>query len=175
MVDGVRVEARATAAGFNAHRAEVSLCTDIESLKAYIVDISHLHEWIPDTEEVRLLDNSASSITFYLKTRAPWPFKDRDLIYQLTEIPPQTDGVDQHIAMIGLPDYLPESKDAYRMREATGEWRITDEDARIRVSYQLYLNPGGRVPKFLANRRLQTSFGRTLANLADHFTCESAS
>lgn len=173
MIDGVQVEAQATPSGINNHRAEVFVCTELTTLKTFITDISRFHEWIPDLEEVELIDGSASSITFYMKSRVPWPLKPRDMVYRLADVAQSGDSDELRISMTGLPDFLPVTNDAYRMPEAAGEWRITRQGPRIRVVYQLYLDPGP-APKFMANRRLAAAMGKTLANLAAHFACEPA-
>lgn len=171
-VDGVQVEGLSTPSGFDEHRANALVCTDVASLKAFIADISRWREWVPDVDELRLLDTSAGSVTFYMKTGVPWPFRARDMIYRLTEAE-SGDAGDLRIEVIGLTGYLPQTKRAYRMEEVAGEWRVIREGPHIRVAYQLYVNPGP-APRFLANRRLARSLGKTLANLASHFPCEPA-
>lgn len=172
VVDGVQVEARSTPSGFDRHRGEVLVCADTSRLQAFMADVSHWHEWIPDVKEVRLLETEPESVTLYMETAVPWPFKTRDMVYRLTLAESSDDRERLRISIVGLPDYLPRAKDAYRMLEAAGEWRMTREGDRVRVIYELYVDPG-RVPRFLANRRLAASVGKTLANLAALFPCKA--
>lgn len=171
-IEGVKVEAQVTPSGFKIHRADVLLCTEIANLRAYIADTSRFHEWIPDVDQVRLLDVSDASVVYYMKTKAPWPFRPRDMIYQLTEMRVSGDPSEVSIAIRGLPSYLPEANDASRMREVKGQWRIVSEGKGLRVTYQLFVNPGS-VPKFFANRRVSTSLARTLINLRRQFQCQA--
>ncbi len=169
-IHGILVEAQPTQSGFDAHRAEILLCTEIADLAAFISDTSRFHEWIPRLQHVKLLDASEYSVTYHMRNRSPWPFKPRDMIYQLT----RTDDIDKRGSMVielkGLPDYLPPQPDAHRMSEARGQWRIVRQPDGLRVTHELYVNPGN-VPKFFANRSLAASLARTLANLARQFAC----
>jgi hypothetical protein len=171
-IEGVKVEARGTPSGFKIHRGDVLLCTEIANLEAYIADTSRFHEWIPDLDQVRLLDVSDGSVVYYMTTKTPWPLKPRDMIYQLTDMRLSNDSLEVGIVVKGLPTYLPETNDAFRMREVTGEWRIVPEGKGLRVRHQLYVDPGS-VPKFFANRRLATSLAKTLINLSRQFQCQT--
>ena len=170
-VEGIQVEGRENPSGFNTHRAEVFLCTGMSDLAAYIADTSRYDEWIPNLEQVRLLEASADSVIYYMKSKAPWPVKPRDMVYQLTDLNVSPDALELAVAIKGLPAYLPESKEAYRMREAAGEWRIVPEADGLRVTHQFYVDPGN-VPKLFANRSMATSLAKTLINLARQFPCQ---
>ena len=121
------------------------------------------------TREAEILERGALSVTYYVRTATPWPMRDRDMVYRLSRVLHPGPGV--RIAVIGLPDYLEPRESVERMRAAVGEWYLRPEDDGIRVSYELYVDPGA-VPRFLANRRLAAAVGQTLANLAGVFPCE---
>ena len=167
-VDGVAVESRPTESGFDVHRGEASVCTDLDSLEAFVADTSHFGDWVPYTRSVQLLDQSADDLVYYVRSATPWPFKDRDMVYRITWPDSADDGL--RLLLTGLPEYHPETENTERIRAAAGEWHLVPVDAGIRVRYQLYVHPGA-APAFMANRRLATVVGRTLANLAAHFPC----
>jgi len=169
-VDGVPVEFRPTESGFHVHRAEVSVCADLATLESFVADTSRFPEWIPFTRSARLLDDSEGAYVYYVRSTTPWPAKDRDMIYRITREAASENSI--RLVMTGLPDYQPPEETAERIRTAEGAWHLTLVEDHTRVSYELYVDPGS-VPAFLANRRLATVVGRTLANLSAEFPCPS--
>jgi len=167
-IEGVAVEARPTESGFNVHRGETRVCTDLAALESFVADTSRFQDWIPYTRSARLLDRSPTDVVYYVRTTTPWPLKDRDMVYRISREESDVDGI--KLLITGLPDYWPISDKAERIRAATGQWQLTPADSGIRVRYELYVHPGA-APAFVANRRLATVVGQTLANLASQFPC----
>lgn len=167
-VDGIGVESRPTNSGFNEHRGEALVCSSIGALEDFVADTSRFVDWLPYTKSARLLDSSDQEFVYYVRSTTPWPLNDRDMVYQITRYDDLDAGI--RLRVLGLPDYQPEEHNVTRIREASGQWRLREEGVGISVSYQLYVNPG-RVPAFMANRRLALVVGKTLANLAAQFPC----
>ena len=170
VVRGVQVHARpAPGSPFAQHRGAVTVCAGLDTLERYVADTTRFHEWLPDTEEVRVLEHTDTTQTYYLRTRTPWPFRSRDMIYQFTR-ESTLDTKQVSIGLKGLPDYMPEEPGAVRMHDASGEWILRMSNTGVLVSFQLHVDPG-RVPALFANRRLAGTVGDTLANLAERFPC----
>lgn len=167
-IDGVPVLARSTESGYNEHQAEVSVCTDIPTLERFVTDTDRFPEWVAFTRSARLLDRSDEGAIYYVRSTTPWPLADRDMVYRISRVPSSGAGVE--LKLTGLPDYQPEEQGVTRIEAAEGEWRLIPDGTETRVSYRLYLDPG-RVPAFMANRRLAAAVGQTLANLVDRFPC----
>lgn len=167
-IDGVTVESRATASGFNEHRGKVRVCTDLSVLEAFVADTDRFSEWLPYTRDAELLEASEQHYIYYVRSTTPWPLKDRDMVYEISRQPDSGRAVTLDI--VGLPDYQLANQGVIRIQEATGQWRFMQSDSGLDVSYQLFVNPGP-VPPFLANGRLASAVGKTLANLAARFSC----
>ena len=167
-VDGVTVEARATASGFDEHRGEVRVCTELRILEAFVSDTDRFREWLPYTRDAELLEAADDYFVYYVRTTTPWPLKDRDMVYQISRQPDSEDGVT--LNLVGLPDYQVARQGAAPIREAEGRWQFVESDWGLDVSYQLFVNPGA-VPPFAANGRMASAVGKTLANLASQFPC----
>lgn len=178
-VQGVPVESRGTAWGVPEFRAESEVCTDFATLSDYVADPEHFRHWIPFTEEARLLDAAEERPVYYLRLRTPWPLRSRDVIFALSpepqwqsppasHPPPQPDELRIH--MQGLPDYLPAQHGAVRLQQAEGEWHLRPRGDAIGVRFRLRARYG-RVPQFLASRRLAHTVGGALANLSRQFPC----
>lgn len=170
-VNGVPVESRSTESGFNAHRGVTSICADLAALEGFVADTSRFRDWIPYTRSARLLDESDAGYIYYVRSKTPWPLKDRDMVYRIAR--QESEGPVIRLVVTGLPDYQPPEENAERIRVAAGEWRLEPITGGTRVGYELYVDPGS-VPAYFANRRLATVVGQTLANLAAQFPCNSA-
>jgi len=165
---GVTVEASDGRFGFDAHRASVTVCTSLPEVSEFIADVDNFDRWVAFTEEARLLHRDDERTLYYHKSGAPWPLRDRDMIYEL--VPRlDADGI-LHVAMTGVPDYLPPERGVVRMAAVVGEWLFVPAPGEVRVRLTVDADVGA-VAKFLANRRLAATVGYTLANLADRFPC----
>lgn len=81
----------------------------------------------------------------------PWPVTNRDFIVKISIL---QDPVSKIITVLAenYPDYLPEKKALVRIRNSSGKWLIEPlPNGRVRVEYQLYVDPGGVVPASLVN------------------------
>ncbi|MGD8418671.1 MAG: SRPBCC family protein [Pseudomonadales bacterium] len=167
-VDGVPVLARDTDSGFDEHLAEVSVCADIPTLERFVTDTDRFPEWVAFTRSARLLDRSEEGAIYYVRSTTPWPLADRDMVYRISRVPSTDQGLE--LKLTGLPGYQQQEHGVTRIEAAEGAWRLIPDGRETRVRYRLYVDPG-RVPAFIANRRLATAVGQTLANLADRFPC----
>ena len=167
-----QVEAQRTESGFDRHRGLVSVCGAMTEVTTFAADVEGFPEWVSFTEESRLISRSPERTVFYLRNSAPWPWKSRDMVYEL--IP---DIVDEHtvrVAMNGLPDELPAVRGVVRMSVAEGEWYFhAGQGGELEVGLSLYVEPG-RAPKLFANRRSAHMIGDTLAALAQRFPCSTS-
>ena len=167
-VAGITVEARTTSSGFNEHRGSATVCTRLDVLETLVADTDRFPEWLPYTRDAQLLEASGGEFTYYVRTITPWPLKDRDMVYRITRRPAGDDGV--HLAVVGLPDHGPKHRGVTRMREASGEWQFNESGDALTVSYRLFVDPGP-VPVPVANGRLASAVGQTLANLVSRYPC----
>ena len=168
-VDDIAVEARVEASGFNRHRATTAVCADIMALERFVEDIDQFPEWVHDTLAVEVLEQEEGRVSYYVKTAAPWPFKPRDMIYEL-RLEPDVAPEEIVIHVTGMPDALPPRDGAVRMAAADGEWRLRDLGRAVEVSFSLYVD-AGKVPRYFANRRASRGLGKTLSNLRRAFPC----
>ena len=160
---------------FDEVRVVGTICASLGALTAYVQDVSHIVDWIPDTEDARLLTQpSERERIYYLRTNMPWPVKDRDMIYRLVATPDPS-ATATTIEMTGLPDYLPAAADAVRMTSMHGLWRIEQQGAkRTHVVLQMRVEPGGSVPIWLGRRRIVALPTGMIENLERRFASACA-
>jgi hypothetical protein len=137
-------------------------------LEAFVADPERFHEWLPYTRHAELLERTDDHLIYYVRSRSPWPLKDRDMVYRISRQADAGQGVT--LALVGLPDYAPARSGTAPIKAAAGRWELSESGAGLEVRYQLFVDPGP-VPAFAANGRTASSVGKTLANLAALFPC----
>ena len=169
--DGVAVYTRAMPGSAYAQvRAVASVCATLPELVAFVEDVARFDTWIPDTEDARLLGRpSPSSQIYYLRTSMPWPIKHRDMVYRVTEVADASVPGAISVVMEGLPTYLPDYAGVVRMDSVAGRWDFHESAGRTRISLDLHIEPGGRIPVWLSTQRIIGTPRAMLRNLAHRF------
>jgi hypothetical protein len=165
--DGIALQWRPATADYRAYRGSIAVCTDLYELQRFVGDAEQLTAWVPYTEAARSLPADPGRQLYYLRTSAPWPFKSRDMVYEL--IPQEAKGSGLVLELEGRPEALPEQRGAVRMRSSAGRWTFEPAGAAIRVTLELTADP--QAPAFYANRRLAATVAGALQNLAERFSC----
>jgi hypothetical protein len=151
-------------------RASGDVCATLPQLVAFVEDVAAFEQWIPDTAEARLLEQPAPRMQiYYIRTSMPWPIKDRDMIYRLSETADSSLTTTVSVGIEGLPDYLPADAGAVRMKHVSGRWSFVQTGARTRIDLDMHIEPGGGVPAWLARQRIVGTPTKMLANLREHF------
>ena len=151
-------------------RASGTVCATLPQLVAFVEDVAAFEQWIPDTAEARLLERpTPRTQIYYIRTSMPWPIKDRDMIYRLSETADSslTDSIS--VGIEGLPDYLPDDPRAQRMKHVSGRWNFVQSDQQTRIDLDMHIEPGGGVPAWLARQRIVGTPTKMLTNLKRHF------
>jgi hypothetical protein len=140
------------ASNYKALKTVCTLQTSLSSVAAVLLDVEHSKEWVYGTSSsVLLKQESPSVVYFYAEMGMPWPVTNRDFIVKISVM---QDPVSKVITVLAenQPDYLPEKKKLVRIRTSSGKWLIEPlPNGRVRVEYQLYVDPGGSVPASLVN------------------------
>jgi hypothetical protein len=134
------------------------------SLVALLDDVAFAPQWMHNCIEVKILDEISSTErlvnSFFA---APWPVKDRDMIfYSKTTFTNNT----VQIEISDKGDSIPEHSTYVRMQDMYGLWEASPlENGRTEITYTGSGNPGGNLPTFIANKELITSMFKTFQNL----------
>ena len=168
-VAGVALESRDRDSKYLEHRGAVMLCGDLQTVMEFVSEPRELVNWIPFTSSAERLPEKDGSVVYHLVTRAPWPYKPRDMVYALDV---KFSGDKASVHMKGVPGYVPPRDGMVRMRAAEGVWTFVTHDEEIAVSVQMWVDPGDG-PALLVNRRAATTVGRMLANLHGRYPCRA--
>jgi hypothetical protein len=144
--------------------AEAIMEGSIEKFRKIISNPSLHSKWLPNCIETRLLASSEDSCFIYhMMLRVPFPFENRDLVQKLHIC--QSDNI-MIVNIINAKEKIPEQKNFVRIPEIGGHWRIEElEDGKIKVQFQYFADPGGRIPAWLVNTFVVKNPYKTLTNL----------
>ena len=126
--------------------------TRLSTIVSLLKDYNNQPNWVFANVETRLLAAPNNfEWYYYMKTDAPWPVADRDIIIHavltqdtLTKI--------IHINVEGLPDYLEKNEGIVRLPYLKSSWEFVPLSAgKTRIRLQILTDIGGEVPAWLVN------------------------
>jgi hypothetical protein len=135
---------------YKAFKAEMQVSCKIENIIAVLKNSDSINNWIVNCKGIKLLKTEGNDQFYYIETSLPFPFKNRDMVYQFQYIGINSDRV--KVNVIGIPHYIPAREGIVRMAKTNGYWLLTSVDSnKTSVTYQMHVEPGGLIPAWLAN------------------------
>ena len=99
----------------------------------------------------------------YIETTFPWPYKNRDLVYQMSFHTINLSIVE--IQIKAVPNFISPKKGIVRMQEAKGYMKLKTLKEKTEVTYVFHSDPGENIPAWLANNSISELPLRTLSGL----------
>lgn len=166
--DGIKIYTREVAGSdFKEFRGEVYVeCMNLQNILDIIMNVEEYDHIIPDCYNPKVLRGEGHTcIVYHLVTKTPWPFKDRDGIYEQTLSILFRDSI-ARISIKVLPGYLPEIDSYARIQNGVGFWEVRKMKAgRYYVVYQFHSDPDEKVPEWIAKAYIVEDPFTTLQNL----------
>lgn len=119
----------------------------------FLNDSSQFNRWINMLKSASILQQTDPNGVSYnhMITQVPWPIKNRDVVVKATIDYDQAKG-QVNIKSVAAPDFIPENPDLVRIRESVAAWKINKlSDGTLRLELTSHAEPGGNIPKWLAN------------------------
>jgi hypothetical protein len=151
--DGIRIFSRpGDNTRVNDMKVEMVLPARLSSLAALILDIGNYPNWSFSTDKSYVLKRiSASELYFYTLIQSPWPVSNRDLTIHLHLIQDSATRV-LSIYADEIANLIPEKKGFIRVPVSIERWTVTPlAGDKIKINYELKLDPGASVPRWLIN------------------------
>ena len=165
--DGVRVYLREVEGErFKQFRATVEIKAAPETVFAWIKDVSGYCQWTADCGGAVLLQQvSANEEIAHLISDAPWPVQDRDTVFHRRLSETQQGGLVP--SFVAEAEHLPLQDCCIRVQHAYGVMRVdpTERAGVSQMTYELFADPAGRLPSWLANYVVTEAPVKTLQNL----------
>ena len=166
--DGIEVSIRPVkGSDFNEFMGSAYIDASIDVVYAVLKDIPAATQWMADCKEnreIRKIDEY-TSVQFNI-TKAPWPVSDREALCIVTEKKDEKTGkITIEFHETNDPP-VPVGKGNVRMPEISGQWILTPINRdHTKVLYTVKSNPGGYLPKALANMKSKDIPYNTLMGL----------
>jgi hypothetical protein len=151
--DGIRVYSRTgDSSRFDEVKVETTMPGKLSSLASVILDVGNYPNWSFNSVKTYALKRiSPSDLYFYSLIRSPWPASDRDLAVHL-HLTQDTITHTLYIHADEIAGYIPAKQGIVRVPLSTERWIVTPlPGERIRISYELRLDPGASAPPWLIN------------------------
>tara|TARA_R110001599_G_scaffold353870_1_gene601394 strand:- start:190207 stop:190779 length:573 start_codon:yes stop_codon:yes gene_type:complete len=161
--NGLLVERRAySGSELREIRGRIRLNTSLNAVMALLKDADFNHQWVYRSVGARILQEEGYARAYvHGVIDAPWPMQDRDTVVRFDYW--QEQSADITITITNVPDYLPQTGDYVRVPDFGGYWLLRPErDGWVEVTYQVFGDPGGWIPVWVANYAAVTSVTRTL-------------
>jgi Polyketide cyclase / dehydrase and lipid transport len=138
----------------------------LNAVMALLKDAESNRDWVYRSGGARIVQESGYAQAYvYGVVDAPFPMSDRDTVVRFDY---EQDAVTKEItvAITNFPDFVPAKAALVRVPKMGGHWRLKPEqDGWVEVSYQIYGDPGGWIPVWIANRAAEVSVQETLRNM----------
>jgi len=145
--------------------------TKLSSLVAVLDDVTVMPKLLHNCQSASTIKKDGNlSSTLYIVSKMPWPVKNRDsIVHSVMTQDKKTKKV--LIKMQSKPKAVLPKKGRVRVQTMSGYWEfmpvIIDgkNSGKVKVTYELSLDPGGNLPKWLVNTLAVDFPFNTLKNL----------
>lgn len=148
-------------------RGVVRVKASLNAVMALLKDAPFNRHWVYRSGGARILrERGYAQAYVYGVVDAPPPMSDRDTVVRFDyRQDPETNVIT--VAITNVPDFIAVKAGLVRVPDMGGFWRLKPEaDGWVEVTYQIYGDPGGWIPAWLANHAAVLSVRYTLSNLA---------
>ncbi len=170
--ENLRVERRPYAgSALDEIRGVTRVRSSLNALMALLKDARYNRQWVYRSGGATILqENGYGQAYVYGVVDAPWPMSDRDTIVRF-DYHQDSSTKNITITISNVPSFAGEEPGLIRVPDFGGFWKLNpQQDGWVEVIYQVYGDPGGYVPVWLANYAAAVSVIRTLQNLPEAVT-----
>jgi len=150
----------------NEIRGVVRVQASLNALMALLKDARFNRQWVYRSGGATILEeNGYTQAYVYGVVDAPWPMQDRDTVVRF-DYRQQAASKTITINISNFPDFIDEKDKFVRVPDFGGYWQLRpEEEGWVEVTYQVYGDPGGMIPVWLANYAAVRSVTKTLKNM----------
>ncbi len=147
-------------------RGIVTVDNSINSVLAVITDASTYPRWLHNCKSAKIVKRVSEIELFnHIVTDMPWPVVDRDSVVHSTKT--HNESTKQvTINFVAKPEMINKLPKTVRITKMQGMWQLTPLDnGKLKIMYQMSVDPGGNIPKWLVNSLVLDIPFYTLDNL----------
>ena len=151
--DGIQVHIRHNpASAIKTFKGSMTLNSRLSALVAVIEDTQAYPRWLHNCKSAYTVKKVGNNQVYnYVITGMPWPVADRDSIVH-SVLTQNKNNKQILIKLATAPKMVPLKQGMVRIQTLTGRWLITPlKNGQVNVVYEMSVDPGGNIPKWLVN------------------------
>lgn len=133
-------------------RAQMLIPASIDQLASILRDIDGFSNWMYGCIESKVISGSDErNFDFYYVYGTPWPYRDRDVVLNISTIDVLAQGWFE-VRMISIDSDYTDNPDHLRVNKMEGMWhfeRVSKVSSRVEL--ELFIDPAGNVPDYIVN------------------------
>jgi len=147
-------------------RGVIRVEATLNAVMALLKDAGFNRHWVYRSGGAQILQDSGYPQAYvYGIVDAPFPMSDRDTVVRFDYRQDPVTG-EITIDITNFPQFVPPKAGLVRVPEFGGFWKLEAQGGGwVKVTYQVYGDPGGWIPVGLANRAAVLSVHNTLHNM----------
>ena len=125
---------------------------------ALIMDLKNYPNWIYACSEASVLSVVNSQERYqYQVTDVPWPVSDRDVVSDFKIVQDESTKVIT-TTNSNDPGHIPDKEGRVRVQQFNTTYRLSPlPNGKVKVEFELYVDPGGSIPAWLINANIVTA------------------
>ncbi len=147
-------------------KSNMTLDVNLATVFGFLYDEQRYVDWMILCNKVEVLDFiSKEEQIIYIVNKPPWPVSKRDGIMRRKIYRDPSDG-SIYLEMCSMPTFIPEKKGHVRVPLMIGYGKMRPiSDNKVEITYEILVDPGGWVPKWLVNMQVVATPYFTLRNM----------
>ena len=151
--EGIQVYLRDTSgSALKSFKGTMTVNRSLSSLLAVLEDISSYPRWLHNCRSAKTLKQvSETELVNYIVTDMPWPVADRDAVVATSRTQNKSNKRVE-IKLLAEPKFVSKVAGKVRIEKMNGRWLFTPiEKDKVNVVYEMSIDPGGNIPKWVVN------------------------
>lgn len=151
--DGIQVYVRDTPnAAVKSFKGTMTVKTRLTTLVAVLGDAKSFPGWLHNCKSAKTIKQVGNIELFnYIVTNMPWPVSDRDTVVH-SKLSQNKANKAIEIKLNAVSGMTPRKSGKVRIQNMNGHWLFTPSGKdEVKVVYEMSVDPGGSIPKWLVN------------------------
>ncbi len=151
--EGIQVYLRDTlGSALKSFKSTMTVKRSLSSLLAVIEDTGSYPRWLHNCRSAKTLkQTSDTQLVNYVVTDMPWPVADRDAVISASRTQNKSNKRIE-IKLHAEPNLIAKVAGKVRIEEMRGRWLLTPvAKGQVNVVYEMNIDPGGNIPKWVVN------------------------
>ncbi len=147
-------------------KVTTTFSTSLEKLEMLILDIPSQMEYVDGCKLSKLIKttNKKEQI-YYQQSNFPWPFKDRDGLF-IQKIDHNKELKTTTIESNAVDYDWENNKNYIKIKKLHTIWTLIPiSDSKVKAEYQIFVDPGGKIPYWLINFFITTSPHKSIVKM----------